>query len=200
MPQPQTPFQASLLPASFRGVPFGVIDSHVAAGRRGETHEYPFRDTPFREDLGRRARRIAFTAFLLGDDVAAQASALLSAVEQKGSGMLVHPSFGAFLMSVDERAELAEHWDKGRYIEVRLSFVEPGQDMFPLGSADTQAAVQSSALNAAVASGTDFNNTVNNVAASRYTADGTLLAGSAVDNDNTLNLPTPSAAALGDGP
>jgi prophage DNA circulation protein len=193
MPLPQTPFQASLLPASFRGVPFAVIDDRIAVGRRGETHEYPFRDTPFREDLGRRARRVAFTAFLLGDDVSTQASALIDALEQKGSGMLVHPILGTMQMSVDEPAELTEHWDKGRYVEARLSFVEPGQDIFPLGSADTRAAVQSSALNAAVAIGTDFNNTLNNV------ANGNSLAGSAAGNDNVLNLPTPSASALENG-
>ncbi len=35
-----------LLPASFRGVPFGVLGSRSRFGRRLAVHEYPYRDRP----------------------------------------------------------------------------------------------------------------------------------------------------------
>src|ERR1700731_1518665 len=104
MPQPQTAFEASLLPASYKGVGFGVLDSSIAVGQRVEVHEYPFRNLPFTEQLGRRARRLQFTAFLIGADVAARSMALQDALEQKGAGSLVHPSYGAMSMSVSEPA------------------------------------------------------------------------------------------------
>lgn len=157
MPQPQTPFQSSLLPASFRGAPFGVLDNRIAVGRRGEVHEYPFRDTPYTEDLGRRARRVQFTAFLIGDDVAAKAQRLLAALQEKGPGQLVHPLFGARSMQVDQPCEMTERWDKGRYVEFQLSFVEPGEPLYPTDGADTQADVKRAADDAGTAIGGDFN-------------------------------------------
>ncbi|HCS4673821.1 TPA: DNA circularization N-terminal domain-containing protein, partial [Escherichia coli] len=39
--------------ASFRGVPFKVEEESAGAGRRVETHEYPNRDKPYTEDLGK---------------------------------------------------------------------------------------------------------------------------------------------------
>ncbi len=58
-----------LLPATFRGVPFEV-DAHdtVAAGRRAHVHEYPGRDDPWTEDLGRRTSEYTLDAYLVGDN------------------------------------------------------------------------------------------------------------------------------------
>ncbi|MNN99925.1 hypothetical protein D3C81_2196910 [compost metagenome] len=42
--------------ASFRGVPFLVDTDSVPVGRRTQLHEFPQRDQPFVEDLGRRTR------------------------------------------------------------------------------------------------------------------------------------------------
>ncbi len=39
--------------ASFRGVPFKVEEESTGTGRRVETHEYPNRDKPYTEDLGK---------------------------------------------------------------------------------------------------------------------------------------------------
>jgi prophage DNA circulation protein len=160
MPQPQTAFQASLLPASFKGVPFGVLDNTLAVGRRVETHSYPFRDVPYTEDLGRRARVLQFTAFLIGADVAARAQALQDVIEQKGPGPLVHPSYGSMSMSVSEPAVFEESWDKGRLIKVQLSFVEPGQAFYPTSASDTQGAVDTAADDATTAASSDWQTSV----------------------------------------
>ncbi|WP_431355959.1 DNA circularization N-terminal domain-containing protein, partial [Algimonas porphyrae] len=42
--------------ASFRGVPFHVSRSGGEVGRRVQLTEYPLRDRPYAEDLGRKAR------------------------------------------------------------------------------------------------------------------------------------------------
>jgi prophage DNA circulation protein len=152
---PQTPYDAGLIPASFRGVPFAVLDIAIATGRRLEVHEYPFRDTPWAEDLGKRARKISFSAFVIGDDVDAQADELLKKCEEKGPGMLVHPAYGSAMWQL-ESCETIERWDKGRYVEFKLAFVEPGQILYPTNGADTQAATDKAADDADLAAQTDF--------------------------------------------
>jgi prophage DNA circulation protein len=155
---PQSIYEATLIPASFRGVPFAVLDIAISTGRRVSVHEYPFRDTPWAEDLGKRARRISFSAFVIGDDVDFQAANLLNACEASGPGMLVHPAYGAAMWQFDEPVSTIQRWDKGRYVEFKLSFVEPGQVLYPTNGADTQAATSSSADNSDLAAQTDFAN------------------------------------------
>ncbi len=143
------------IPITFNGVPFAVLGNRIATGRRLALHEFPFRDTPWAEDLGKRARRISFSAFVLGDDVRVQALALLAVCELPGPGLLIHPEYGPGLWQI-ESVESEERWDKGRYVEFRLSFVEPGQVLFPTSTADTQAGTMSAADNAGDAADQDF--------------------------------------------
>ena len=44
----------NLRPASFRGVAFEVGSHSESGGRRVELHEYPLRDAPYAEDLGKK--------------------------------------------------------------------------------------------------------------------------------------------------
>lgn len=132
-----TPWQLSLLPASWKGVPFGVRAAAWRTGRRAVVHVYPFRDLPYTEDLGREARRLSFSGFVVGDDAGYQAGELLNVCEEKGAGELVHPVYGSSqqqLLSV----ETEERWDNGRVVEFRFIFVEPGELYYPTSSLDTQ--------------------------------------------------------------
>lgn len=155
-----TDFLSALRTASFRGVPFQVEADEGEGGRRGKLHEYPFRDVPYAEDLGRRARSIQFRAFVIGalggdgTDVWDQRDALIDALEQKGPGMLVHPSMGSQQMQVDPQRPFRyrETKERLRMVEFDLAFVEPGQMIYPTGAADTQAAVDQSATSAESAS------------------------------------------------
>lgn len=68
---------------SFRGVPFKIQASRALVGRRGQVHEYPLRDKPYAEDLGRRARAFNVECFVLGADYMAQRDALIAALEER---------------------------------------------------------------------------------------------------------------------
>lgn len=153
---PDTLWQASLLPASYNGVPFFVLDETLAAGRRVALHQYPFRDTPWAEDLGRSARHFRFSAFLIGDDVLAQRDRLLDAIEAKGPGRLVHPTLRRPQQVQIEIVEFAERWDKGRVVELRLEAVEAGQVLYPTTGADTQGMVGTAAGSSDSAAGSQF--------------------------------------------
>ncbi|EGK8325810.1 DUF2313 domain-containing protein [Escherichia coli] len=58
----------NLYDASFRGVPFSVESDEGSFGRRVQVHEYPNRDKPYTEDLGRATRRLTINAYLVGAD------------------------------------------------------------------------------------------------------------------------------------
>ena len=152
----------SLRQASWRGVPFGVLSSTARFGRRQALHEYPYRDTPWVEDLGRGARKITLSGFLVansivygGGDVIAQRARIIGAAEAQGSGTLIHPSLGQLTVNVSEIA-ITEHWDGGQYFELEFSFIESGAATFPVNPAAPGAAVLSSATNADTAAGQDF--------------------------------------------
>jgi prophage DNA circulation protein len=149
-----TIWQEQLLPASFRGVPFVVLDTNLRGGRRVVEHSYPFRDVPWAEDLGRSARRISFDGFVVGDDAGAQRDALATACEQKGPGPLVHPTKG-FIQVACQEFETEERWDKGRVIKFRFVFVEAGELLFPGTNTDTQANSTASALGVDTAANQD---------------------------------------------
>ncbi|MCQ8240516.1 DNA circularization N-terminal domain-containing protein [Rhizosaccharibacter radicis] len=85
---------------SFRGVPFAVIGSGGTAGRKIALHDYPFRDDPWPEDLGRRGRGFRVRGFLCGQLFRTQFDLLLLAVERKGPGLLIHPTRGLVQASV----------------------------------------------------------------------------------------------------
>lgn len=144
-----------LQPASYNGVPFAVLRSEGEFGRRQAIHEYPFRDTVWVEDLGRAARRIEITGFIIGDDVIAQKERMIAVAEQKGAGQLVHPTLGLLNVSL-LRLRPVERFDHGRYFELNFSFVEAGLRIFPASIIATGAAVLAAALGLNTAASADF--------------------------------------------
>ena len=153
--------------ASFRGVPFGVLAGETKVGRRNAVHEYPYRDEPWVEDLGRASRKFSFTAFLVqdaliygGGDVTVQRDLLLAVCEQPDSGILIHPTLGILNVSLLEPVGIREKWDKGRYFEIDFSFIESGANGLPniLDATEALVGTAAGALDAAV--GADFSATI----------------------------------------
>lgn len=144
-----------LRPASFRGVPFYVDDESMQLGRRTALHEYPQRDTPWSEDLGRRARSWRVSAFVLGDDYFDARDALIEALETAGPGQLVLPRFGAMRVTLEGECTLSEGTRDGGYCRIDATFVEAGEQDAPSVSTDTLGALaaQSDAAGNACAAG-----------------------------------------------
>lgn len=97
-----------LIAASFRGVPFFVQRSERTGGRRTVTHEFPLRDEPYIEDLGRAAATFAVEGYVIGDDYLQQKAALLEALETAGAGELVHPYWGTHQAICDGSLRVSE--------------------------------------------------------------------------------------------
>lgn len=128
----------NLRPASFRGVPFKVEAHDAQGGRRTVKHEFPLRDKPYVEDMGRRAKDFSVDAYVVGDDYMQQRDALLRACDEPGSAELVHPYLGT-LQVVCTGWALRESKSEGRMARFSLSFTESGEAAFPSDSIDAPA-------------------------------------------------------------
>ncbi len=162
----------NLLPASFRGVPFGVRRSNGVFGRRIALHEYPGRDTPWAEDLGRKARALRFTGFLLqndriygGGDIDLQRAAFIAAIEAAGSGLLTHPVLGLMTVVCAE-VSISQDESAGTFSEFEITFYEAGQQQFPSLLVSTTDATVAACAAAALAVADDATAAINLASAS----------------------------------
>lgn len=157
VPDPGGPsFFDQLRPASFREIKFFVLSGSSRFGRRSATHEYPFRDVPWIEDLGRQSRRIQVTGYIVGNDVIAQRERLIKVAEEPGDGELVHPTLGRVRVSLMDFST-AEHWEEGRKFEVSFTFMEQGQRLFPDTAVSSVDAIANASADANAAAADRFN-------------------------------------------
>ncbi len=128
------PFPDDLRPASFRGAGFQIAVAGVdGLGRRAQVHEYPNRDLPFAEDLGRQTGRFDFDAYVIGTSYAQSRDALISACTAAGPGQLVHPTLGEQTVVCIECSLIETSRDRDMAV-FRLGFVQSGENRFPAPS------------------------------------------------------------------
>ena len=155
MPLPYQPWRAAMQPASFRGAGFHVDRGGQAGGRRGPTHEYPNRDTPWSEDLGRKARRWPITAYVIGPNYIPGRDALIAACEAEGPATLVHPTLGSMQVKC-ESYTVTETREHGGMATFEMAFVEAGSLTNFNVTASTQAASTAAATTLASAATTQL--------------------------------------------
>jgi len=121
--------------ASYKGVEFFIESSERGVGRRVPSFEYPKRDVPSTDDLGRKQRTFSFSAYVLGEEYFEKRDQLIDALESEGAGELVHPYYGVQNVRCTE-CSIAETKDEGGMARFSLSFIEAGTVAFPSASAD----------------------------------------------------------------
>jgi len=123
--------QRLVQPGSFRGVPFYVEEHGHEGGRRWAHFEYPGRDAPFSEDLGRTQRRFLLRAYVIGSDYMGTRDRLLAALETAGAGLLVHPYLGQITVCCDTyRTREAD--EDGGICRFDLAFSESSETAAPI--------------------------------------------------------------------
>lgn len=147
-----------LQPASFRGVAFKIEGASASVGRRTSTHEYPLRDVPWVEDLGRRARQISLEAYVIGQDYMPARDALLAALESAGAGTLIHPYWGALTVAVTD-CRVSESSREGGMARFSITFTEAGENRQPTARADAAAVLATRADTAQAAAQARFEST-----------------------------------------
>lgn len=152
-------WRENLRPASFRGARFFVDVAGQQGGRRQVGYEFPKRDKPYAEDMGRRGRRFSVQAYVIGPDYTDARDVLIAAMEQEGPGLLVRPTFGEILAS-PETYSVQESRVRGNIAEFDMVFIEPGNAMDFAPSADTQAVVRTLAGAASGAAATAIDRTL----------------------------------------
>ena len=134
---------SDLRPASFKGVVFYVQDTSGEFGRRNVLHEYPFRDLPYSEDLGRAARGFSINGFL---KTSAEADQFIAdALESEGAGTLIHPWYGSAFVQLDGKAKVQWPAAAGGRISLDLVFIEAGENTEPNAADDTDALLEMAA-------------------------------------------------------
>ncbi len=133
-----------LRPASWRGIACFVDDAEASGGRRLAVHEFPLRDEPYPEDMGRRQRRWTVTAYLLGNDVLTRARAFADALEAEGAGTWQDPWRGEVSAVVDT-FEWRQSSTEGGVARFSIGFLEAGQAAYPSLETNHAAAVTAAA-------------------------------------------------------
>lgn len=132
--------------SSFRGVPFHVESHEFTTGRKSEVHEFPDRETPYSEDLGKSAESFSLSIYVIGEDHEEQRDKLLEALTKEGPGDLIHPELGKKFVQVGS-VSLSGNKDS-RISKMSVEFTEAGELLFPSDIIDKDAALDSAAVNA----------------------------------------------------
>jgi prophage DNA circulation protein len=153
------PFRDAWVPASFRGAAFFVESNSRDSGRRIITHEFPKKDLPYSEDMGRKAKIFSIRAYcvtavktlagqnanLYNVDYRIVRDALIAALEAPGPGTLVLSTLPQENVVVS-RYRLNEEERFGGYCTFDIEFAEygvPPQYLTP--SQNTNAALNGAA-------------------------------------------------------
>ena len=141
---PTAPWRLRLQPARYRDAIFHVEAGARSGGRRLAPHEYPKRDEPYVEDMGRKMRGYTVTAYCIGPNYQNDRNALIRALEAEGPGTLILPTLGDFQVKAGPYS-VREVRERGGFCEFEMNFLEAGiEAAFTIEDA-TQDLVQMSA-------------------------------------------------------
>jgi prophage DNA circulation protein len=145
------------LDGSFLGIPFHLSRESGEGGRRGPLHEYPDRDIPYFEDLGRKAKSWDLEIYFIGPTADVLGPAFDALLQRGLPGTLILPGLRR------ERV-VARSWryqkevDEGNWVAFQVSFVEAGRNALPASVASWPDLLVSAALDARTAFGTAIGN------------------------------------------
>ena len=114
--------------ASFRNVPFHVDATTIKGGRRLVTHEFPNRDDYLIEDLGGVPKEFSINAYIYGDDFDIWRVRLADALNKKGAGTLIHPTFGNIEVRV-KSFDSPESKDRQNAATFSIEFIREGKNL-----------------------------------------------------------------------
>src|SRR5262245_15560927 len=127
-----------LMPASFRNARFHCEVNSRENGRRIVVHQFPKKEWPYAEDMGREAMQFIVRAYcivfprdeepeLYRRDYRLARDTLIKALEQEGPGTLRLPTLGSFVV-VCTRYRVTEEEKLGGYCVFDITFAEQGLD------------------------------------------------------------------------
>lgn len=126
-------WQHTLRRASYGGASFFVETDKIETGRRLVIHEFPLKDVPYIEDMGRDTNKIHVTAYVVSNNADGEEKALRSVCERGGAKSLVLPMEA--LQAHCESCSREFRKDKLGFVAFDLKFVREGAGSgpFPAG-------------------------------------------------------------------
>ena len=143
-------WRSKWMPAKFRGARFHVETAVRESGRRVVPHEFPKRDAPYAEDMGRRQREFTVRGYIIvyprntgavlqKKDYTEARDALIEALEKEGPAILQLPLLGILEVACT-RYRVTEENRTGGYCAFDMSFTEAGKAP-ATGTRDSKAGV-----------------------------------------------------------
>jgi prophage DNA circulation protein len=126
-----------MLPASFRGISFLIPQASVPVGMKVQLHEFPQRDEPYAEQMGKQAQVHRLVCWIIGDDCFERRNKFMEAVQTPGAGELVHPWLGRMQVKAGE-AELTHDFKQGGMAAFAVTFYPDIPLKFPTAKVNTQ--------------------------------------------------------------
>jgi len=138
--------------AQFRWAIFFVESDARAGGRRVALHQYPKRNVPYAEDMGRSANHFTVQGYLIGlskaqgDSYLSLKDDLISCLEQDGPGVLQLPlPYGKKTVKVMVQTyTITESRERGGICTVDMDFIEYGDPHYR-STVSTPAEIEKSA-------------------------------------------------------
>ncbi len=151
-----SPWVLQLRKGSFRGVGFDIEGHELSGGRRIASHEFPYKDLAYTEDLGKKQRTFSLNLFIVGSNYFASRNALIEALEAPGPGILVHPYLNGNKNVVVDSYSQSEKMSDGGLTTFTVTFRETGNKPEPVGVADYKSLISDAASRLQAAAATDF--------------------------------------------
>jgi prophage DNA circulation protein len=139
--QPRTQWRDELLPATFAGQQFHCEANSREGGQRAVTHEFPKRDLPYTETMGRRAMEFTIRGYCIAypfdttyplyrRDYRKPRDNLINVLDSGQPGILQLPT-QAPMWVVCSRYRMNEEERFGGYCVFDMSFIEYGKTQNP---------------------------------------------------------------------
>lgn len=116
--------------ASYRNVTFYFISSNYTGGHKSVTHKYVGSDKSFNEQLGLQPKEFDLSIVISGSDYLVRKQALISALEESGTGVLTLPLFGQLLVK-PKTWNFSENISKFGLLEGNITFIEDTNTINP---------------------------------------------------------------------
>lgn len=171
---PDNPWRSRLSRASFCGAFFYVDIESISAGRRVALHEYPKKDDPWAEDMGKHATRHTVVGYVIANivnnfDHRQDRDDLENACNTNGGGMLIHQLMKPMSV-VCTNYSMQDVNEKGGMTIFEMQFVERGNPGNTVVDINSTAQVVGAADNAEAAAAATMNSTAPAISASSVTS------------------------------
>ncbi|BBV67852.1 DMT family permease [Klebsiella sp. STW0522-44] len=130
--------------ASFRNVPFYLVDNEGTGGRRAIPRAYPKKEVGWTEDNGAVLTQQQIQGKLIGTRFQKDLEALLRALNTPGPGELVHPWFGIQKVQIGKVTHRLST-EEGGIAYVNFEVFEAGERLFPSPKENTSQTTLSAA-------------------------------------------------------